>query len=468
MSTNRTMKKYDAIIIGAGQAGTPLAKKLAQAGKKTAIIEKRYVGGTCINDGCTPTKTWVASAKMAYMAANSTHLGINIKDFSVDMPKVLERKADIVYQFRAGSQNGLEETKGVDLIFGEASFTGKKSIKVKLADGTYLELQADLIFINAGTKTAIPDIPGLWDVPYLTSTSILELKAVPESLLIVGASYIGMEFGQMFARFGSKVTLLEHAARALPREDEDVAEEIVNILEAEKIKLYTKADLTQVDKQADGKIKAHITIGDMKHIFTYSHILVAAGRIPDTAPMMLQKTGIKTDERGYIKVNSKLETNVKGIYALGDVKGGPAFTHISYNDYTIVYRNLIKGTKLSTKNRIVPYCMFTDPPLGRVGISEADAKKAGLNYKVAKLPMAHVARAIEVGDTRGFMKAIVDTKTKKILGAAVIGQEGGEIMSVLQMAMLGGITYEQIRYMVFAHPLYSESLNNLFMAITDQ
>ena len=324
------------------------------------------------------------------------------------------------------------------------------------------------MFINAGAKTAIPNIPGLEDVEYLTSTSILELKTVPESLLIIGASYIGMEFGQMFARFGSKVTLLEYSARALSREDEDVAEEVVKILEAENIKLYNKASVTKVDKQPDGKINAHISIDGKEHAFTYSHILVAAGRTPQTAALMLDKAGIETNERGFIKVNDQLETNIKGIYALGDINGGPAFTHISYNDFTIVYRNIIEGANLSTKNRQVPYCMFTDPPLARVGVSEAEAKKAGLNYKVAKLPMNYVARAIEVGDTRGFMKAIVDADTKKILGAMVLGQEGGELMTVLQMAMLGGITYEQIRYMVFAHPLYSEALNNLFISFTDQ
>ncbi|WP_295652575.1 mercuric reductase [uncultured Mucilaginibacter sp.] len=462
------MKTYDAIIIGSGQAGGPLAKKLAAAGKKTAIIEKRYVGGTCVNDGCTPTKTWVASAKMAYLAANSKHLGVNITSFTVDMPAIFKRKAEIVDMFRSGSQSGLEATDGVDLIFGEASFTGEKLVNVKLNDGINVELQADLIFINAGAKTAIPNIPGLEDVDYLTSTSILELKTIPESLLIIGASYIGMEFGQMFARFGSKVTLLEYSARALSREDEDVAEEVVKILEAENIKLYTKASVTKVDKQPNGKINAHISIDGKEHAFTYSHILVAAGRTPQTAALMLDKAGIETNERGYIKVNDQLETNIKGIYALGDINGGPAFTHISYNDFTIVYRNIIEGANLSTKNRQVPYCMFTDPPLARVGVSEAEAKKAGLNYKVAKLPMAHVARAIEVGDTRGFMKAIVDADTKKILGAMVLGQEGGELMTVLQMAMLGGITYEQIRYMVFAHPLYSEALNNLFISFTDQ
>jgi pyruvate/2-oxoglutarate dehydrogenase complex dihydrolipoamide dehydrogenase (E3) component len=458
------MKTYDAIIIGSGQAGTPLAKKLAKAGKKTAIIEKRVVGGTCINDGCTPTKTWVASAKAAYMARHSDKLGVHVKDFTIDMPLIKKRKDQIVSQFRDGSQKGLEDTEGVDLIFGEASFTGEKTLSIKLKDGGTQEITAELIFINAGAKTAIPNIEGLKDVDYLTSTSILELDTVPENMLIIGGSYIGMEFGQMFRRFGSKITMLETSARALPHEDEDIAEEIVKLLEAEHITFYANAKVNKISKK-EGRLEAEISVGDKEHVFTYSHVLVAAGRIPQTEALNLKAAGVETDEHGHVKVNDKLETNIKGIYALGDVKGGPAFTHIAYNDYTIVYRNLIEKANLSIKDRLVPYCMFTDPPLGRVGISEAEAKKKGLKVTIAKLPMTRVARAIETGDTRGFMKAVVDTDTKKILGVAILGQEGGEIMSVLQMAMVGGITYDEIRYMVFAHPLYSESLNNLFMTL---
>jgi pyruvate/2-oxoglutarate dehydrogenase complex dihydrolipoamide dehydrogenase (E3) component len=459
------IKKYDAIIIGAGQAGSPLAKKLALAGKKTAIIEKRYVGGTCVNDGCTPTKTWVASAKAAYLASKSRELGVKIKGYKVDMAQIKKRKDEIVLSFRNGSQHGLEETKGVDLIFGEAAFTGEKTMSVKLDNGRTIQLQAEMIFINTGCKTIIPEIEGLNDIDYLTSTSILELDKVPEHLLILGGNYIGLEFGQMFRRFGSKVTILEKSPRILAREDEDIAEELKNILELENIKLLTDTQSTKFKKTAKGKISVTITTAGEEHKIKCTHVLVAIGRSAQTDALDLQKTGVKTDGKGYVKVNSKLETNIKGIYALGDVKGGPAFTHISYNDYTIVYRNLIEKENLNTNDRPVPYCLFTDPQLGRVGISETEAKKQGLNYKVAKLPMAHVARAIETGDTRGFMKAIVDADTKKILGVAILGQEGGEIMSVLQMAMEGGITYDRIRYGIFAHPLYSESLNNLFMAL---
>jgi pyruvate/2-oxoglutarate dehydrogenase complex dihydrolipoamide dehydrogenase (E3) component len=461
------MKTYDAIVIGSGQAGGPLAKKLALSGKKVALIERRFVGGTCVNDGCTPTKTWVASAKAAYMAVKSKDLGIDVKSFKVDMVQIKKRKDQIVMRSRKGGQKGIEDTKNLDLIFGDASFTGEKTVTVKLKKGGKLELKADQVFLNTGCHTIIPDIEGINDIDYLTSTTILDLDKVPEHLLVIGGNYIGLEFGQMFRRFGSKVTLLEKGPRIVAREDEDISAELTHILEEENIKIITGSQAIKFKKTNKGNISATVKTGDKEHQIKCSHVLVAVGRAPNTETLALDKTGVKTDEHGFIKVDDKLETNVQGIYALGDVKGGPAFTHISYNDYTIVYRNLVEGQNLSTKDRPVPYCMFTDPQLGRIGLSEAEAKKQGLNIKVAKLPMAHVARAIETGDTRGFMKAVVDAKTKKILGAAVLGQEGGEIMTVLQMAMEGGITYDRIRYCVFAHPLYSESLNNLFMAITD-
>ncbi|MFI5137016.1 MAG: mercuric reductase [Sphingobacteriales bacterium] len=460
------MKHYDAIVIGAGQAGGPLAKKLALAGKKTALIEKRWIGGTCVNDGCTPTKSWVASAKMAYMAGNSSALGVKIKSYSVDMPEIKKRKDEIVHLFRDGSLRGLEATEGLDVIFGDAAFTGDKTISVKLNEGGKTkELKADLFFINTGAKTFIPEIEGLNDIDYLTSTTILDLDHVPEHLLIVGGNYVGLEFGQMFRRFGSKVTILEKSGRIVSREDEDVSAELSKILKDEHIAILTNTTVLKLKKKPGDKITATVLTDGLEKKIKCSHILIAVGRIPQTSGLNLAKTGVETDDRGAIKVNDELETNIPGIYALGDVKGGPAFTHISYNDYTIVYRNLVKNEKLTIKNRPVPYCMFTDPQLGSIGLNETEAKKRGLNYKVAKLPMAYVARAIETGDTRGFMKAIVDADTKQILGATILGTEGGETMTILQMAMMGGITYEQIRWFVFAHPLYAESLNNLFMAL---
>jgi pyruvate/2-oxoglutarate dehydrogenase complex dihydrolipoamide dehydrogenase (E3) component len=460
------MKQYDAIVIGAGQAGSPLCRKLANAGKKTLMIEKRWIGGTCVNDGCTPTKAMVASAKAAYLAKRCTDLGVTIDSFHINMKQVKKRKDEIVLKSRNGGLNAIEQTDNLDLLFGEASFTGPKTINVKLNDGGEEEVQADLIFLDTGATPVIPEIDGLKDIDYLTSTSILDLEEVPEHILIIGGNYVALEFAQMFLRFGSKISVLERGKRIMSKEDEDVSDELKKILVDEGLDIYTEAQVHHFEKTADG-IKASAVVDVERKEFTCSHVLLAAGRKPLTEALQLNKTGVELDDKGFIKVNEKLETNVPGIYALGDVNGGPAFTHIAYNDYTIVYRNLIEGTDYNTTDRPLPYCMFTDPQLGRVGLTEKEAREQGYEIKVAILPMKHVARAIEVGDTRGMMKAVVDTKTKEILGAAVLAEEGGEIMSVLQMAMEGGITYDRIRYCVFAHPTYSESLNNLFMKIEE-
>ncbi len=461
------MRHFDAIIIGAGQAGTPLAKKLAESGKKTAIIEKRIVGGTCINDGCTPTKAMVASARIAYQARKAGDLGVLIGEVKVDLKKIKQRKDEIVESFRLSSEKGIESTEGLTLIMGEAIFTGSKTLKIILKDGGEEEVSADLIFINAGAKTVIPEILGLDTIDYLTSTSILNLEEIPEHLVILGGNYIGLEFGQMFSRFGSKITIVEKSARLLGREDEDIAAELTKILQEEEIEILTKSQATKITKKEDRKIVIEVESDGKSSTLQCSHVLIAVGRSPQTKTLQLDLAGVEVDKKGNIIVNDKLETNVSGIYALGDVKGGPAFTHIAYNDFTIVYRNLIEGTNYDITERPIPYCMFTDPQLGRVGISEMEAKKQGLNYKVAILPMTQVARGIETGETKGIMKAVVDVDTKKILGAAILAAEGGEIISILEMAMEGGITYDRIRYCVFAHPTYAESLNNLFMKITD-
>ncbi|WP_412469103.1 mercuric reductase [Pedobacter sp. KLB.chiD] len=459
------MKHYDAIIIGAGQAGVPLAKKLAEAGKKTVLIEKRLVGGTCINDGCTPTKAMIASAKAIYQAKKASALGVEVGPVKINFNKIKQRKDDIVDQFRSSSEKGINETKGLRLIFGTAKFSAEKELTIALNNGGGEEkITGDWIFINTGAKTAIPDIAGLDQIDYLTSTTILDIENIPEHLVIIGGNYIGLEFGQMFSRFGSKVTILEKSPGILAKEDEDVSSALTDILTGEKIAIITDVEVDAIS-QDKKQLRISLHSGKTRKNITASHVLIAAGRIPQTAALGLEKCGVKLDDKGHVVVNEKLETNIKGIYALGDVKGGPAFTHIAYNDYTMVYRNLMEGTKYSIQDRPVPYCMFTDPQLGRIGISEKEAKEKKLNYKVAVIPMSQVARGIETNETLGLMKAVVDPDTKKILGAAVLASEGGEIMSVLQMAMEGGITYDRIRYCVFAHPTYTESLNNLFMKL---
>lgn len=459
------MKHYDAIIIGAGQAGVPLAKKLGARNLKTAIIEKRFVGGTCINVGCTPTKTMVASARVMHLASTAEEVGINVKDVSADFKAIINRKNKIVDKSRNGTEESLRNAENVELIFGEANFIRNKEIKVVLNDGGEETVTADKIFINAGARPAIPEIDGIDSIQYLTSTTIMELNELPEHLLVVGASYIALEFGQMFKRFGSKVTILEQSEKFLSREDDDVSAEIKTFLEQEQLEIFTNASVQKFSSD-NKRITATVKINNDEKIIGCSHVLIAAGRTPNTDTLHLENTNIKT-EKGYIKVNDKLETDEPGIYALGDVKGGPAFTHISYNDHLIVCGNLYEGADESIKGRMIPYTMFTDPQFGKVGLSEKEAIKKGLKFKVACLPMEHVARGIENNETTGFIKALVNPDSKQILGAAVIGEQGGEIMSMLQLAMMGKITYDVLRCAVFAHPLYAEALNNLFIPLDD-
>lgn len=457
------MQKFDAIVIGSGQGGNPLAKKMAAKGWKTAMVEQRYAGGTCINDGCTPTKAMIACAKVAHTVFHSKLWGIHSHGCMVDLPFIVARKNNIVEEFRDSTVKGLH-TKDVAWFHGTAAFTDNKTVKVTMDNNETTLLTADHIFINTGTTPHIPPIPGLTDVPYLTSTTILDEVVVPRSLIILGGSYVALEMGQLYQRLGSNVTVIETSPQLVSREDPDVAAVIKKMLESEGLQIYTGTQAERVTKKGKD-ILVDIVTGTSRETLTGTHILVATGRTPQTAALQLQHTQILTDEKGYIQVNDQLETTAAGIYALGDVKGGPAFTHISYNDHLIIYKNLFENGTFSAKSRQVPYCMFTDPQLGRIGMTEKEAMKAGIPFKIAHLSMDKVARAIETGQTRGFLKALVHPQTDAILGAAVISAEGGEIMSLLQMAMLGGITAAQLREMVFAHPLYAESLNNLFMTL---
>ncbi len=459
-----TMKKFDAIIIGSGQGGVPLAKALAKAKWKTALIEKAYAGGTCINYGCTPTKTIISCAKTAYNIKHAKEWGINVNNYKVDIKAVMKFKDRIVGESRTGLHNGLTSTRNLTYIEGEAKFSGFKELTVELNNGDTQQLTAEKIFIDTGTSPAIPAIEGLDTIDYYTSQTLLELKQVPESLIIIGGSYIALEFGQAYSRFGSKVFVLEKGKDFLHREDRDIAACMQQILEEENITVYAGVDISGIKKSGE-KINVSFTSGKKSLSLKGTHLLIAAGRTPNTKTLGLSLTNVEMDERGFIKVNDKFETSAKGIYAIGDVNGGPQFTHISYNDYIILRDNLLHKKNLSAKGRQVPYCMFTDPQLSHIGISEAEAKKQKLNFKVATLSMEHVARGRETNHTKGMMKAIVDRKTKLILGAAVIGEEGGETIAVLQMAMLGKIPYDKLATMIIAHPTYAESINNLFMPL---
>jgi pyruvate/2-oxoglutarate dehydrogenase complex dihydrolipoamide dehydrogenase (E3) component len=456
------MIEYDAIVIGAGQAGGPLSTALAQAGWKTAIIERVHVGGTCINEGCTPTKTMVASARVAYLARRAADYGVQAGPISVDMQVVRKRKRDIVESFRNGTQRRIESAEGVDLLMGETRFIQPKVVEVHLNTGEMRTLTANTIFINAGERPSTPSLVGIESVPTLDSTSIMELDSVPEHLLILGGSYIALEFGQMFRRFGSKVTIIQRSAHLLSREDTDVADEVAKIMREDGIEILLETSTLHVTQNSNGGIELTVRTPGGERTLTGSHFLVATGRVPNTDWLNLEAAGVQTDKRGYIKVNERLETNVAGIYGLGDIKGGPAFTHISYDDFRIIRTNLLEHGNASIRDRLVPYTVFIDPQLGRIGLSESEARASGRAIRVARMPMNYVARALEVDESRGFMKAVVDAESGQILGCAVLGIEGGEIMAMLEMAMMGKLPYTVLRDAVFAHPTLAESLNNLF------
>jgi pyruvate/2-oxoglutarate dehydrogenase complex dihydrolipoamide dehydrogenase (E3) component len=460
------VESFDAIVIGSGQGGNPLAGALAAAGKKTALIERQDVGGTCINRGCTPTKTMVASARAAYMARRGADYGVRLGPVTVDMGRVRERKRAIVRSFREGGEKRLEKGH-VELIRGEASFTGPGQIRVALHGGGERQLSAAQFFITTGTHSGAPAIEGLNTVPYLDNETIMELDYVPEHLVILGGGYIGVEFSQMFRRFGSKVTVIQSGSQLLKEEDQDVAEEVAKILRQDGIEILLNARTERVAR-ANGGINLTIALEGKAQTIAGTDLLVATGRVPNTEALKPAAAGIEVDQRGFIRSNDRLETSAPGVYVLGDVKGGPQFTHISYDDFRILKANLLEGSDRTVRDRPVPYTVFMDPQLGRVGMTESEAKKSGRKIRVARMPMTSVARALEVDETRGLMKAIVDAETEQILGATVLGIEGGEVMAVFQLAMMGHLKYSVLRDAVFAHPTLAESLNNLFFHFDDE
>ena len=459
-----TAENFDAIVIGSGQAGTPLSRALAESGMHTALVEREHVGGTCVNEGCTPTKTMVASARVAYLSRRGADYGVRTGPIQIDMKRVRQRKREIVNNFREGSQKRIEQTKNLELIFGTASFSGRKRLVVRVKDGRERELAAEKIFINAGTRASRPALEGLDQVPFLDNVSIMELDSVPEHLLVLGGGYIGLEFGQMFRRFGSRVTIVHSRAQLMAHEDIDVAEEAAKILREDGIEILLSAKATRV-ASSGGKVQLEVASAEQQGTLEGTHLLVATGRVPNSDSLNLAPAGIETDPRGFIRTNNRLETNVEGVYALGDIKGGPAFTHISYDDFRVIRANVIEKKNVTIEGRLVPYTMFIDPQLGHVGLHEFEARQAGRMVLVAKMPMSHVARALEMDESRGFMKAIVDAKTDELLGVTVLGVEGGELMAVLEMAMMGKVTCKALREGIFAHPTLAESLNNLFAAV---
>jgi dihydrolipoamide dehydrogenase len=444
------MTRYDAIVIGSGQAGNPLSQKLAQQGWSVALIEKEHLGGTCVNTGCTPTKSMVASAQVAHYARHGSTWGVHTGAVTVDMAEVVARKDRVVNQSRSGLEKKTAAQKNLRLIRGTARFIAPHRIRVNQE-----EIESERIFVNSGTRPDIPTLKGLDGVDFLTNASIMQLREVPKHLLILGGGYVGLEFGQMFRRFGSEVTIVNRDDHILPREDADVTEELQKILEQEGMQFLLRANTTRVDKQSD-QIVLNVERDGKAETVDGSHLLVATGRRPNTDDLGLESAGVQLTSQGFVKVNGRLETNVPGIWALGDVKGGPAFTHISYNDQQIVYGNLIEGKNLSTDHRLVPYAVFTDPQLGRVGLTEKEARAAGHKLKVGKIPMSWVARAIERDETAGLMKIVVDAATDKILGAAILSSEGGELVQILEFVMLAGAPYTLMKGAVYIHPTLAE------------
>jgi pyruvate/2-oxoglutarate dehydrogenase complex dihydrolipoamide dehydrogenase (E3) component len=448
---------FDAIVIGSGQSGPFLAVRLANAGLKTALIEREHLGGTCVNDGCIPTKTLVASARAAHVARRAADFGVVIDGaIGVDMKAVKARKDRIVGQSIDSLTQWINGTANLKLVWGHARFTAPNAVEV---NGEVLT--APKIFVNTGGRAVLPDWPGLDGVPVLTNTSMMAVDTLPQHLLVVGGSYIGLEFAQMYRRFGAEVTVLEYADRVIAREDPEVSAEVQAILEREGVKFHLGVRGAKVTRSAAGGIRVALNVAGAAREVQGSHLFAAVGRRPNTDDLGLQHAGVKTDARGFITVDDQLRTNVPGIWAMGDVNGKGAFTHTSYNDFEIVAANVLDDDPRRVSQRIPAYALFIDPPLGRVGMSEAEVRASGRPALVGVLPMARVGRAKERGETQGFMKVLVDAQTERILGAALLGVEGDEVVHSLLTLMVAGASYKVMQRAVHIHPTVSELLPTL-------
>ncbi len=443
--------KYDAIIIGTGQAGPPLAVRLAQAGMIVAIIERKRFGGTCVNNGCIPTKTLIASARTAHVARRAGDYGVTIPgSIAVDMEKVKARKDAVVRLSSEGVEKWLRDTKNLTVIEGHACFADTHQVRV----GDKL-LEADKIFINVGGRASIPPLRGIEQVSYLDNSTMMDVDFLPEHLIVIGGSYVGLEFAQMYRRFGSEVTVVEMGPRLVKREDEDISENIKTILEGEGINIRLNAECIGFEKRGD-KLAVQVDCSSGDKTVIGSHLLLAVGRVPNTSDLGLEQAGIKVDKRGCIEVDDQLRTNVPGIYALGDCNGRGAFTHTAYNDYEIVAANLLNGDQRRVSDRITAYALYIDPPLGRAGMTEAEVRKSGRKALIGKRPMTQVGRARERSETAGFMKILVDAETKKILGASLLGIECDEVIHSILDVMYANAPYTVIQRAMHIHPTVTE------------
>jgi len=449
-------RKFDAIVVGAGQAGPSLAGRFTQAGMSVALVERHLFGGTCVNTGCMPTKALVASAYAAHLARRASDYGVSVGGpVAVDMKRVHARAMKVSDDARAGVENWLRGMKGLTVLQGHARFIGPHTLDV---GGETLE--AAKIFLNVGGRAAVPDMPGVNDIAYLTNTSILKLDTLPKHLVIVGGSYIGLEFAQMFRRFGAKVTIVEKGPRLIAREDEEISQSIREILEGEGIAVRTGAECIAFRKAPDGiAVRVDCTQGAPEEIG--SHVLLAVGRRPNTDDLGLDKAGVAVDARGYITVDASLQTNVPGIWALGDCNGRGAFTHTSYNDFEIVAANLLDGAARKVDDRVQGYALYIDPPLGRVGMSEAQARATKKKLLIGTRPMSRVGRAIEKGETLGLMKVVADAESKRILGAAILGTNGDEAIHGILDMMNADQPFSALQWAVPIHPTVSELIPTL-------
>jgi pyruvate/2-oxoglutarate dehydrogenase complex dihydrolipoamide dehydrogenase (E3) component len=460
----------DALIIGSGQAGNPLAKALAEAGQKVILVEEAQMGGSCLNYGCVPTKTLLASATRAHQVHTASSLGIHVRgEVEIDMPAVIARKERLLTKSRSSLTESLApEHENITLVRGRAAFTGPHAVHVQETKNRSSEITAKQVFVNTGTRAAVPPVPGLAEAGFLTTTELLDLEEVPAHLLILGGGYIGLEFGQMFRRFGSEVTIIEHSGQVLEREDDDVCEVLQKALTDEGITFVMNAEVHRVSRSETGQYTLSTQTKQGERRLHGSHLLVATGRLPNTDNLGLELAGVKTDEKGYIEVNTQLQSNVKHIYALGDVHGGSQFTHLSYDDFRVVRDNLLhEGPRRSAKQRPLPYCVFTDPALGRIGLSETQAKGQGIPYRVSITPVKKISRAQQTGDNIGFWKMLVGPDDR-IIGAAIVGPEAGEIMTIIQVAMAGGLRHQELTDMVIAHPVWAEGLNVAFKELGEE
>jgi pyruvate/2-oxoglutarate dehydrogenase complex dihydrolipoamide dehydrogenase (E3) component len=456
---NHTVETFDAIIIGSGQAGNPLALALAKEKLKVALVEKDTLGGTCVNSGCTPTKAYVASARAAWVITNAHNLGIEVpKSSKVKLAAIKKRKDNLVNDARKGIQNSLADSSQISLIRGKASFIDNKKIKV----GSRI-LKADKIFLNVGARAMIPE--GFQEMDYLTNTSILQLEKVPEHLIVVGGSYIGLEFAQIFRRLGSKVTVMEMGKYLISKEDPDTSELVREILENEGIKVVCDAKcLKGKNKKSDG-VTVTFQKDEKEHQVTGTAVLIATGRVPNSDLLQIENTDLKLNDRGYLQVSEKLETSVSGVYALGDCNGEGAFTHTAYNDFEIVENQLFGDKKRTLNGRITNYALYIDPPLGRAGMTLTQAKKSGKKLLFAQMPMSQIARAKEKGETQGKMEVIVDADSQQIVGASVLGTGGDEIISTFLTAMYGRMSYKTLMNTVQTHPTVSELIPTLLQQL---